>query len=65
MTRKHFEALARALSKTRPPTNRLDGNREALRLWTEMVSEVASVCASTNSNFRRSTFLEACGSDKC
>ena len=54
MTKKHFEALADALSKSRPIES------IALAQWDQSVRDVARVCADSNSQFDRDKFVEAC-----
>lgn len=57
MTKKHFKAIAEALSKAMPDNNSAD----ALATWTQCVVAITDVCASTNPHFDRERFLDACG----
>jgi hypothetical protein len=66
MTRKHFETLAAALKKCRPDRADFacaDCFSAAKYQWVRAVKEVSDMCADANANFRRSTFLDACGFD--
>ena len=54
MTKKHFEALADALAKIRPPVWRTDSP------WNASVRAVADVCAEINPRFDRDKFVRAC-----
>ena len=51
MTRKHFEALARALGETSP--------YGVLVARDDMAEAIANVCADTNPLFNRERFLDA------
>ena len=59
LTKKHFDALAAALSNTRPGV----GSKSSLLdwQWKSDVGTVANVCARFNPNFDRARFLAACG----
>ena len=57
MTRRHFVALAAALSGLRE--NTLDSNEE--ETIDSCAEAVADVCAQFNVNFDRERFLAACG----
>ena len=59
MTRKHFEALARALRWSRPPGGILNGTEE-MKVWTECVLQTAAVCADSNPAFDFNRFQDAC-----
>jgi hypothetical protein len=59
MTKKHFEALAAALSKSRAAAQPLEGLGFAQ--WYRDTRAVADVCARFNPNFARARFLAACG----
>lgn len=64
MTKKHFDALADALSTARPITygyNTPSQVADALAPWEESCAAVARVCARFNPNFDRARFLAACG----
>ncbi len=56
MTKKHFEALAAALSERRPVPLAHDRDQ-----WEVDVLGVADVCAQFNPHFDRARFLKACG----
>ena len=56
MTKKHFEALAEALSKSH-----VSASKEAQRQWEEDCKTVAWVCYEHNPRFDRQRFLNACG----
>jgi hypothetical protein len=56
LTRKHFCALAEALSWERPT-----GHPAEYKGWERAVAAVADVCQASNGNFNRDTFLRACG----
>jgi hypothetical protein len=53
MSKKHFEALARALAKIRP------ANGEKIT-WEEVIRAVANVCIEFNPRFNMDRFLDAC-----
>lgn len=56
MSKKHFEALARAFAGSKPSKK-----GAAMSQWRKDVEAIADVCQSQNGMFRRGTFLEACG----
>ena len=56
MSKKHFEALARALANSKPAKK-----GAAMDQWRRDVEAIADVCQSQNGMFRRETFLDACG----
>lgn len=59
MSKRHFEAMARALRETRP-----DGTEE-LRVWRNVVGAIAKECAAENPRFKRDTFFRAAGVTMC
>lgn len=65
MTKKHFVAIAEAFANSKPVD--VDGASETagyhwrLYQWGKDVLAMASVLATTNPNFNRQPFLNACG----
>lgn len=55
MTKKHFEALARALQSSRPPANSPDSSQ-----WHRDVRCVGQALAEFNKRFDYTRFLNAC-----
>jgi len=56
MTRKHFNAIAQAMANGRPKGQGSDVYDQ----WERTCWEVMTVCAGTNSNFDKATFMNAC-----
>lgn len=70
MSRKHFTDLASRLLSCKPHGENKHATARAKHIatgkmdqWREMVKEMASFCASQNSQFDRQRFLTACGLD--
>ena len=59
MTRKHFIALAAALSATRP-TDDDPSDGTAYQTWARIVIAIADVLAASNGHFDRGRFEYAC-----
>lgn len=57
MTRKHFEAIAKALKDSRP----LSGTQGQRNTWEQCAVNLAGVCREGNPRFDTARFLEACG----
>lgn len=58
MTRKHFEALARALASTHPTGLELNAT-ERWQQWNNDRKAIADACAAFNGNFDRARFMRA------
>lgn len=60
MTRKHFARIADMLKNNKPE------DKESLQYidWATMVSNMAGICAESNSRFNHAKFYEACGYDR-
>jgi hypothetical protein len=64
MTRKHFRALAEALSEAKPVpflTVPSDSDAASLAMWSHLVDEIADVCSETNPRFDYGAFRAAAG----
>ena len=61
MTKKDFEALARAFASVKPTPNT---SNPAESLWEQAVEAVADVCQESNPRFNRSRFFAACEGHK-
>ncbi|GEM_PF-5587927 len=59
MTRVHFRLIASTLKGAKPAEGAFEGAR--LHAWSSVVRDFASTLRTTNSNFNRGRFLEACG----
>jgi hypothetical protein len=57
MTKRDFVAIAAAINYV------ANADRQPARLWTleSAANAIAAYCASTNPNFDRARFMEACG----
>lgn len=62
MTKKDFQALARALHLAMPLIDAEPYNRK--NTWLRCVKYVADVCAASNPRFDRARFIEACETGK-
>ena len=62
MSKKHYQALARALNSVRRFAPYSGGQEHML---SEVVREVADVLAADNPRFDRARFLEACETGTC
>lgn len=60
MTRRHFEALARALANARPRPGRQ--STDSWNQWEIDVAAVAHVLSDANPRFDRTRFVDACAS---
>jgi hypothetical protein len=66
MTKKHFQALARALYEAQPlkpgPCSQIDFAKYASKVatWNACVKGVMDACSQSNGAFDRERFLEAC-----
>ena len=54
MTRKDFEAIARAFAQTRPGVVKMDGD------WARAMRAIADHCEESNPRFNRERFVNAC-----
>ena len=65
LTKKHFEALARALKSVKPlkPSGPKDPLCAAWLQWLDSVDVIVGVCKEFNSKFDAARFFEACGGD--
>ncbi|MFU8771981.1 MAG: hypothetical protein ACNA8H_06140 [Anaerolineales bacterium] len=62
MTRKDFEAIARALRSSRPnPTDESAAGLVRLRQWNDTFYAMVSEIEKTNGNFNYDRFAKACG----
>jgi len=62
VSKKHFEALAYALSAEQPAKYEENGGVSLAYLkWENCVGIIANVLAASNPRFDRAKFLEACG----
>lgn len=68
MTRKHFNAIAASLARTRPDPTVVASTPEAVARymgryfqWLEDCEHIADACQMENVRFDRARFLEACG----
>lgn len=69
MSKKDYQAVARAFHKTRPdPSPRLDGpavHPLMVDVWEKTRNTVADVFAQDNPRFSRERFIEACETGRC
>ena len=71
MTKKDFQAIARALHSIRPAGKDADGIHEykaefaRVDYWRPTVGMVADVLAASNPRFDRVRFIEACETGRC
>ena len=64
LTRRHFKAIAAALSLVRPVPERyahMNSYDAAVVQWRDSVCRLADMCAAENERFDRHKFYEACG----
>lgn len=59
MTKKHFKKLAEAIKTANDNIDQ--GDPQAVRILTELTSDIADVCQQSNELFDRGRFLKACG----
>ena len=60
MPRQHFVAIAKVLESQRPGSFGR-GRRDRMILWMDTVDSFATMLATTNPQFNRAKFLDACG----
>lgn len=66
MTKKHYQALARALYDVRPMGHPdTDNESAALGAWRDCVEAVGVVCRTENHHFDVELFEEACETGEC
>ena len=61
MSRKHFEAIARALLLSAPNNPEGESYRAERALFQRIVSEIGDVCSRSNPRFDRGRFEKASG----
>ncbi len=64
MTRKHFNAIAKALAFTRPTAagrQKVSKRSKQWQQWARDVKALADICDASNDSFDRGQFYHACG----
>lgn len=65
MSKKHYQALARAIHERRTLAKGIQNEVSRLSHYTELTSTIADVLAADSPRFNRALFLEACETGKC
>lgn len=66
MTKKDFIKIANVLCDLKPSTGDNISNEQYNRLcvWRDTVDAFSTMCATTNSRFKRDLFVKACGMEQ-
>ena len=65
MSKKHYEALAKALRNTRPTVSDCGNSRNppAIAQWERTRDAIITVCEASNPAFNRARFIKACAGE--